>query len=261
MTGVGDLFEDIATRERIRVPKTSELIANELRRLIVRGDLNEGDALPPEASLMLRFGVSRPTLREAFRILESERLLSIARGAHGGPRVHQPNLATGTRYTALLLQARGVTLEDVYVARLTFEPPAARAFAEARPSEGIAALRACLDDEVAAMDTDRYAVPHHFTRFHQLVVEGAGNLTISILAGMLVTIIEKHLDMEMAAKRGWIERERDNRRAYKAHRRLTELIEAGDGVAAEDFWRRHMEVAGELLLRDLGPTSVVDLLG
>jgi DNA-binding FadR family transcriptional regulator len=258
---MGDPFDDIAARDRIRVPKTSELIANELRRLIVRGELNEGDALPPEASLMLRFGVSRPTLREAFRILESERLLSIARGARGGPRVHHPNLATGTRYTALLLQARGVTLEDVYMARLTIEPPAARVFAEVQPPEGVAALRACLDAEVAAIDTDRYAVPHHFARFHQLVIEGAGNLTMSVLAGMLVTIIEKHLDMEMAAKRGWIERERDNRRAYKAHRRLTDLIEAGDGAAAESFWRHHMEVAGELLLRDLGRTSVVDLLG
>ena len=40
---------------------------------------------------MERFGVSRPTLREAFRVLESESLISVRRGAHGGARVHLPN--------------------------------------------------------------------------------------------------------------------------------------------------------------------------
>ncbi|HEX3460192.1 MAG TPA: GntR family transcriptional regulator, partial [Acidimicrobiales bacterium] len=54
--------------ERFRVPKASELVAGDLRRQIVRKELSEGDALPPEAELMQHFGVSRPTLREAFRI-------------------------------------------------------------------------------------------------------------------------------------------------------------------------------------------------
>ena len=65
----------------VRVPKTAELVASQLRRQIVRGDLKEGDALPPESTLMERFGVSRPTLREAFRVLESEALISVRRGA------------------------------------------------------------------------------------------------------------------------------------------------------------------------------------
>src|SRR5580704_2051753 len=73
--------------QRIRVPKTAELVAAELRRKIVRGELAEGDALPSEAALMADFAVSRPTLREAFRVLESESLISIRRGARGGARV------------------------------------------------------------------------------------------------------------------------------------------------------------------------------
>ena len=48
------------------MPKTAELVAAELRRKIVRGELAEGDALPSEAALMAEFAVSRPTLREAF---------------------------------------------------------------------------------------------------------------------------------------------------------------------------------------------------
>ena len=75
----------------VKVPKTAELVATQLRNQIIRGELREGDALPPESTLMEQFAVSRPTLREAFRVLESEALISVRRGARGGARVHAPN--------------------------------------------------------------------------------------------------------------------------------------------------------------------------
>ena len=52
-------------RAGVRVPKAAELVAAKIRRQIVSGDLPEGTALPPEADLVARYGVSRPTLREA----------------------------------------------------------------------------------------------------------------------------------------------------------------------------------------------------
>jgi len=54
----------------VRVPKAAELVAAELRGRIVSGELGDGAALPVEAVLMAAFGVSRPTLREAFRVLD-----------------------------------------------------------------------------------------------------------------------------------------------------------------------------------------------
>src|SRR5436309_3200194 len=82
----------------VRVPKSAELVAQALRMRIVRGHLQEGDGLPPENVLMQQFGVSRPTLREAFRILESEQLITIHRGARGGGRVHAPGDDAVARY-------------------------------------------------------------------------------------------------------------------------------------------------------------------
>src|SRR5947207_2228594 len=102
----------MVTTQQVRVPKTAELVAAQLRRQIVRGELKEGDALPPEAALMEQFGVSRPTLREAFRVLESESLISIRRGSRGGARVHTPNGEVAARHAGLLLQVRGTTLGD-----------------------------------------------------------------------------------------------------------------------------------------------------
>jgi DNA-binding GntR family transcriptional regulator len=77
---------------------------------------------------------------------------------------------------------------------------------------------------------------------------------------MLAKIVEKHLVAEITAKRDKDEQVRDNRRAYRAHKKVLELMEAQDSEGAEAFWRKHMQVAGELLLKDYGATTVVDLL-
>ena len=77
---------------RIRVPNTAELVAAQLRRKIVAVSCR-GRWLPSEAALMAEFAVSRPTLREAFRVLESESLISIRRGA---PAVPGCSCRTGT---------------------------------------------------------------------------------------------------------------------------------------------------------------------
>src|SRR5690606_34627699 len=76
---------------RITIPKMAETVAAQLRKMIVRGELKEGDRLMSEAELMAQFGISRPTLREAIRILESESLLTITRGSREGARVNKPD--------------------------------------------------------------------------------------------------------------------------------------------------------------------------
>src|ERR1700736_361271 len=62
------------------IRKAAEVVADHLRRDIAVGALHEGDKLPPEGELISHFGVSRPTLRAAFRMLESESLLTISKG-------------------------------------------------------------------------------------------------------------------------------------------------------------------------------------
>ena len=110
----------------VRVPKTAELVAAHVRKQIVRGDLRQGDALPTETALMEEYSISRPTLREAFRILESEGLIIVRRGARGGARVLEPSPDAAARYAGLVLQHRGTTLLDVLDVRVMVEAPAAR---------------------------------------------------------------------------------------------------------------------------------------
>src|SRR5947208_13352687 len=98
----------------LRIPRAADVVADHLRRQIVRGVLPEGRSLPPEEQLLAEFGVSGPTLRAAYRVLESEGLVSVHRGARGGATVHRPTIAVASRYVGVLLQADGTTLADLF---------------------------------------------------------------------------------------------------------------------------------------------------
>jgi DNA-binding FadR family transcriptional regulator len=89
-----------------RAPKTAELICVVVRAEISAGRLRPGDRMPAEAELMATYGVSRPTLREALRMLEHDEIIEIRRGAHGGATVRTPTIAPIARALgdALMLQ-------------------------------------------------------------------------------------------------------------------------------------------------------------
>ncbi|HEX9834954.1 MAG TPA: GntR family transcriptional regulator, partial [Mycobacterium sp.] len=107
-------------------------VADALRRDIVEGRLGEGDSIGTEAQLVERFEVSRPTLREALRILDAEGLISVLRGVLGGVTVHRPDRRMTARTAALVLESQGVDLADVFAAKTTIEAAAARSTALSR---------------------------------------------------------------------------------------------------------------------------------
>ncbi len=240
----------------IRVPKAAELVAAHLRRQIVRGELCEGDALAPEAELMRQFGVSRPTLREAVRILESESLISVTRGARGGARVHMPDVSVATRYIGLLLQTSATTLADVHLARTIIEPAAVRLLAEDVSEDAISLLRECIEEERAALGSPR-AFGIQGARFHRLITEQTGNKSLALLAGVLHDVFEMHISS--AAESAGMASTAQMRRGIRAQEKLLGLIAEGKAQEAEYFWRIHLEGVGRVLSKSYGAKTVVDL--
>src|SRR5690606_28810121 len=153
----------------VRIPKAAELVAQRVRKAIATGEMKDGDSLPSETELMAKFKVSRPTVREGIRILESEGLIRVSRGARGGGRVIGPDHGIVARAAALALQTQGVTIADLYEARTLIEPPAARLAAERRPKEAAAALRAY--NTPLAQVSQELAVARAVAGFHKLLLE------------------------------------------------------------------------------------------
>lgn len=243
--------------ERARLREKPQQIADELRRLIVSGRLCEGDSLGHEPDLVERFGVSRPSLREALRILEAEGLISVVRGTLGGVVVHQPDERMTARTAALVLQARNVPLADVYEARTLLEPAAVRVVASLRSRRSaVAELRQLIDDEVRVI-TDPEAFGPANARFHERLLALAGNRTLTIVAEMLNEIVARAV---MAFSRtGAALDAATHRRSIRSQERLVSLIEAGKASEAEAHWRAHMTVVGRVLL-GRSANTIVDLM-
>jgi DNA-binding FadR family transcriptional regulator len=239
------------------VPKTAELVAHQLRKKIVRGELREGESLPAEAALTEQFGISRPTLREAFRVLETEQLITVRRGARGGASVHAPSAVMVARYAGFYLEHDGASLGDVLEARVAIESQAAGLAAERRTKGDLIRLRAAIAEceQVAA---DRRRLVLQFSEFHALVVSTARNRTLTLLHAVVREIIDMaklRLFADMSDGRG-----QALDRGVVAHRRLVELIAAGDADGAEALWRDHLTDANRHLLAIPGGDGPLDLL-
>lgn len=243
----------------VKVPKASELVAANLRRRIITGELSPGALLPSEVVLMQEFGVSRPTLREAFRILESEAIVEVQRGARGGGRVLQPDGAVAGRYLGLLLQYQGVPLSDVYRARTEIEVSAVGMIAASRRKSTIRTLEKIIQqgrDVVATGDDDAFA---RFTfSFHVAVVEGAASTTLDALSRMLLQVFEAHNTAFVATHPGGLVGE-VGAAVLRAYTKLVSLLDAGDGKAAQRHWRKHLASVEHYMI---GPsdTKLVEIL-
>jgi DNA-binding FadR family transcriptional regulator len=241
----------------IRVPKAAELVAVALRRQIVSAQLADGATLPTEADLMAQFNVSRATLREAFRILESENLIEVRRGPHGGARVKPPSANVAARYAGLVLQHRVTAMADVYEARTVIEGRLARAVVERATPSALARLDLELAAGGAVVD-DPQAFADHDISFHLLIAALAGNETIELLVHMLYSIVGVARREYVAASDG--DRAlQEARQVHRTHTRLVELIRAKDADTVHALWERHLAEVRKHYLAMPAPGAVVDL--
>lgn len=224
----------------VRVPKTAEIVADNIRRRIIHGDLEEGDSLPPEAQLMEQFGISRPTLREAFRILETERLITVTRGSRSGARVSLPQIESVSRYASFVLQSSGVTVADIYEARFAIEPYIVRKLASRPTKKAITALRSEADrlSELNESGRDKECIVG-VAEFHRVLVEHGGNETLHFMIQMLQDVMEQY-QLRYISGADQKDRTATTRIGIKSFYKLIDLIEKGDPDAAERHWCLHL---------------------
>ena len=232
-------------------------IADEIRRLIIEGKLEDGESLGHEPELIERFGVSRPSLREALRILEAEGLITVVRGVLGGVVVHRPDHRLAARTAALVLQARNVPLADVFEARTIIEPAAVRLVASARNRRSSAKRLLALIAEQEQVIDDPVEFGPANARFHEELVSMAGNQTLTIVAEMLNEVVTRAVTVVSQTANG--DSTATRRRGVRSQERLAALIAAGEVDEAEAHWRTHMAVVGRVMLGQQAKT-VVDLL-
>jgi DNA-binding FadR family transcriptional regulator len=235
----------MTTESTFRVPKAAELIVETLREQVIRGQLKASESLPSESELCDQFGVSRPTIREALRILESESLIQLGRGTRGGARIIAPSERTVARYVGRYLQYAQVPMVDVHRANMAIEMPAIVGLASNRTPEDLAVLDAVLADEKAQSDGSGFEALLAGKAFHRAVVELAGNRTLAIVYGMLEEVsIAISQEIANAMQSRFLD---EAQRFYQVHQDIVGLIRERATDKAESLWRRHLEAKARYL--------------
>ena len=238
-------------KEDIRLPKLSHLVAGKLRDQIVSGKLKPGSMLLPETQMLERFNVSRPTLREAMRILEAESLISIGRGMRRGAIVRGPTIEKAIEFTSFMLVSEGVTMRDMHEARMYFEPAIIRGLHGEGLAQAVVELRDCVDQMVANRKKRHYtAVVAGTNRFHEALARASGNKTMTLVCGILQSISDEAYNVVINAE-GNVSRalDRNMEKTTQGYGALCDLLEKGKTSEAASFWRTYMERGLEFLDR------------
>lgn len=219
-----------------RVRKAYEQVADQLRELILSGEMAAGARLPNEATLAAQFGVSRATIREALRVLATQNLVRTTKGASGGSFVTLPTIDHVSEFLraniALLSQTENVPLDDFLEAREFLEVPAARMAARRRSEEDLAHLRAAIPERPLSLGTDEQFV--HNKDFHAALVLASGNALLSIAAQPVFLVLQTNL------KRSTLGR-RFHQTINEDHRAILAALEAGDEEAAAAEMHSHLQ--------------------
>jgi DNA-binding FadR family transcriptional regulator len=231
-------------------------VANRLRRRIITGEVPVGGWLPPENQLLQEFDVSRPTLRAALRILESEQLVTVRRGSRGGAWVSAPTEEVLARRAGVYMQYHGISLDEVHRARAVIEPPAVRIVAE-RASPADADMLQALAEETREVIQDRTAFRAAALNFHRAIVDLSRNKTLMVFASMIHGVIEANATRYQTATAS---RYRQGAERHTEHLQVIELIRAGRADEAERLWAEHLELARLVLMKEGGANTLIELL-
>jgi DNA-binding FadR family transcriptional regulator len=218
--------------EPIHQLRAHEYVAEQIRRHIALRLIKPGESLPSERDLAATFGVGRPTIQLALRLLEAEHMVEARRGRNGGTFVSEPS-QEGLSSDELILRVarRPREVEELLTFRRVIEPAVAADAAHARYDGEVAAIREPFD--AMALSTTEPDYMRHDTEFHIAVARATHNR-------FLVQAIE---DIRMGLNDAMMllpETEAWHSRIDAEHAALLEAIKTHDGEAAREIMQVHV---------------------
>jgi GntR family transcriptional repressor for pyruvate dehydrogenase complex len=215
----GDLgqFEGFSPREAV----TDAIIG-----LIRSGELKPGMRLPSEPQLVEMTGISRSSVREAVRGLQTMGLLEIRRGQ--GTFVREIESSSAVDAQMLLLLDNRQVLLDLMEVRQALEPLIARLAAEHANEDDVEAMRAALAQMTESQFGEHWRPAH--LAFHSALVNATRN-TLLMKIWSLVTIFLKDSPLVTASRP-----ENDE----QVHKGILEAVSANDPAAAVEAMSIHI---------------------
>ncbi|WP_117233704.1 pyruvate dehydrogenase complex transcriptional repressor PdhR [Vibrio maerlii] len=230
--------------QRIRQPKLSDVIEQELERLIVEGTLSPGEQLPPERELAKQFDVSRPSIREAIQRLEAKRLLTRRQG--GGTFVSENIWKNFSDPLLDLLSSHSETQLDLLESRHAMEGISAYFAAIRGTDEDFAQIQECLARiDSAQKNKDVEAEANAVMAFLVALTEAAHNMVLLHIVRSLAPLLEQNVLQNLKLLH---RREEVLERVSKHRANIVEAIVSGHPEKAREMSHSHLAYIEETLL-------------
>jgi GntR family transcriptional repressor for pyruvate dehydrogenase complex len=223
--------------EPIRKTRVAEEIADRIRVLILDGTFPAGRPLPAERPLAERFGVSRGSIRDAFRTLETIGLLVTRHGQGTFPQELDVDRLVAPLTS--VLRYRPDLQDELLDVRRMFEPAVAR-FAASRVTDAdLADLQRILDAQRKKLKTGRSALVED-TAFHAALARATRNrVVVSIMATLNDLLVE--------SRRHTLKQKGRPQRSILGHEAVVAALRQRDAEAAASAMRAHIDQIASLL--------------
>ncbi|MDX6205895.1 MAG: GntR family transcriptional regulator, transcriptional repressor for pyruvate dehydrogenase complex [Frankiales bacterium] len=218
--------------------RTHEVVLRRIEEDLAAGRITLGQRLPGERQLAEQLGVSRPSVREAIRVLEAMGIVRTAAGsgaAAGAVIVADPSTALASAMR-LHLATSHLVIDDIVATRLLIESWSVRTAATAKVHGPFAEAERLLD----AMD-DAGLTPELFhqldAEFHVELARLAGNPLVTAVMSALRDSIQEYV---MAAVPGLPDWSATARKLRREHRSILGAVRSGNGERAAALVTSHI---------------------
>jgi GntR family transcriptional regulator, transcriptional repressor for pyruvate dehydrogenase complex len=219
--------------------RTHEAVLRHITGRLESRSLRTGDRLPPERQLADQLGVSRPSVREAIRVLEAMGVVrtSVGSGPMAGAVIVADAAAGITSALRLHLATETLPRQDVVQTRLLLESWSVREAARRGDAGALLRSEGFLDRmDVVGLSPDEF---HRLdAEFHVELARATGNVVVAAIMESLRESIHGYVMAAVPLLDDWSLVSRGLRRE---HRRILAAVRAGDGDAANRLVTRHIE--------------------
>lgn len=203
--------------------RASEIIFDQVRDMILRRELKPGDRLPSERNMMEMFQRSRPTIREALRMLERGGYIRIIAGSNGAV-VLEPDSHSIQQSIEEALQIGQIDLAEMSEYRIISEAATVTWACQRRTDKDLEALRTHLDKMAESVDDYTAFIPMD-PEYHGLIAAAAKN-TVSVLMNKTLGSINQSFLHKKIVSMSKAEQTQMLRRVHKMHEDIYEAIKA-----------------------------------
>lgn len=220
----------------VRPRRAYEHLVEEIEGAVRSGALQPGEHLPSERDLQQQFKVSRGTVREALRVLESHGLVQSRPGDPRGPKILPISSTPLVKSLERLASDPEVSFVSLLEFRIVLEEAAAFLAAQQRSEEDLHRLESLVEQlATAAEAADVVAFSAADVAFHEAIATAGGNLLIQVTNkaahelthAMIIHTLDSRREIT-SVLRTWV----------VLHQELLDAIAAGDGELAAEQLRR-----------------------